>query len=214
MIATAFDFDGTLIDSMGMWRNLGRNFVESKGKEYTDAIHDQITTMSLKQSSAFFKRELELEESPEEIFNEMGAILLNGYSNNLPLKEGAMEAVEKARRLGPVVLATATNQELLMPALHRFQLDEAFDFIQTCDGVGIEKSDAAFYYALAERLNASPDEIILVDDAHYALAAAKEAGLYVVAVKDTYNLPYREAIVKESDVLLDSLWDFDPERYF
>ena len=96
MKAIAFDFDGTLIDSMGMWRNLGRNFVESKGKEYTDAIHDQITTMSLKQSSAFFKRELELEESPEEIFNEMGAILLDGYSNNLPLKEGAREAVEKA----------------------------------------------------------------------------------------------------------------------
>ena len=56
MIATAFDFDGTLIDSMGMWRNLGRNFVESKGKEYTDAIHDQITTMSLKQRRGFLLR--------------------------------------------------------------------------------------------------------------------------------------------------------------
>ena len=49
MKATAFDFDGTLIDSMGMWRHLGRNFVESKGKVYTDAIHEKVTTMSLKQ---------------------------------------------------------------------------------------------------------------------------------------------------------------------
>lgn len=214
MKAIAFDFDGTLIDSMGMWRNLGRNFVESKGKEYTDAIHDQITTMSLNQSSAFFKRELELEETPEEIFNEMGAILLDGYGKTLPLKEGALEAIEKARRLGPVILATATNEELLMPALHRFKLDRAFDFIQTCDGVGIEKSDITYYHTLAKRLGVAPNEIILVDDAHYALAAAKEAGLYVVAVKDTYNLPYRDAIVKESDVLLDSLLDFEPERYF
>ncbi len=214
MKAIAFDFDGTLIDSMGMWRNLGRNFVESKGEEYTDAIHDQITTMSLRQSSAFFKRELELSESVDEIFDEMGAILLDGYGKHLPLKEGAMEAIEKARRLGPVVLATATSQELLMPALHRFNMDQCFDFIQTCDGVGLEKSDTAFYDTLAHRLNASPGEIILVDDAHYALAAAKKAGLYVVAVKDTYNLPYRDAIVKESDELLDSLLDFEPERYF
>ena len=101
-----------------------------------------------------------------------------------------------------------------MPALHRFNMDQCFDFIQTCDGVGLEKSDTAFYDALAHRLNASPGEIILVDDAHYALAAAKKAGLYVVAVKDTYNLPYRDAIVKESDELLDSLLDFEPERYF
>ena len=214
MKATAFDFDGTLIDSMGMWRHLGRNFVESKGKIYTDAIHEKVTTMSLKQSSAFFKKVLELDESPEAIFDEMGAILIDGYGKTLPLKEGAMEALEKAHSLGPVVLATATNEELLMPAVRRFNMEPYFDFIQTCDGVGIEKSDAAFYYTLADRLNRAPDEIILVDDAHYALAAAKEAGLYVVAVKDTYNLPYREAIAEESDELLDSLLDFEPERYF
>lgn len=214
MKATAFDFDGTLIDSMGMWRHLGRNFVESKGKIYTDAIHEKVTTMSLKQSSAFFKKVLELDESPEAIFDEMGAILIDGYGKTLPLKEGAMEALEKARRLGPVVLATATNEELLMPAVRRFNMEPYFDFIQTCDGVDMEKSDTRFYHILAEKLKVPPEEILFVDDAHYALASAREAGLFTVAVRDDYNLPYWDDIVKNSDVTLESLADFEPERYF
>ncbi len=214
MKAIAFDFDGTLIDSMGMWRNLGRNFVESKGKVYTDAIHEKITTMSLRQSSAFFKQVLELDESPEAIFDEMGAIIRDGYDRTLPLKAGAMDALKKAARLAPVVLATATGEELLTPAVRRFHMEPYFQFIQTCDQVGIEKSDVRFYEILAERLDVAPDEILFLDDAHYALSSAKEAGFFTIGVKDDSNDPYWEAIVKTSDETLHTLADFQPEKYF
>lgn len=214
MKAIAFDFDGTLIDSMGMWRRLGRDFVESKGKEYTDAIHDKVTTMSLNQSSAFFKKELELPESVDEIFNEMGDILKNGYSHTLPLKEGAMDLVKRAYKRAPLVLATATNEEFLGPALERFGLNPYFQFIQTCNGVGIEKSDARFYDILAKKLGEKPEDILFFDDAHYAVVAAKAYGLYTIGVKDDSNAPYWDDIVDTADDVVDSLLHVDLERYF
>ena len=214
MKAIAFDFDGTLIDSMGMWRRLGRDFVESKGKEYTDAIHDKVTTMSLNQSSVFFKKELELPESVDEIFNEMGDILKNGYSHTLPLKEGAMDLVKRAYKRAPLVLATATNEEFLGPALERFGLNPYFQFIQTCNGVGIEKSDARFYDILAKKLGEKPEDILFFDDAHYAVVAAKAYGLYTIGVKADSNAPYWDDIVDTADEVVDSLLHVDLERYF
>ncbi|MDY6045102.1 MAG: HAD family phosphatase [Peptoniphilus sp.] len=214
MKAIAFDFDGTLIDSMGMWRNLGRNFVESKGRIYTDSIHEKITTMSLNQSSAFFKKIFDLPESVEEIFDEMGAILTDGYEKSLPLKEGSEALLKQCASLAPVALATATNKDLLMPALERFGIDRYFTFIQTCNEVGLEKNDVRFYDLLAERLGERPEDIIFFDDASYAVASAKEAGLYTVGVKDDYNAPYWENIVETADETVERLSDFNPERFF
>ena len=214
MKAIAFDFDGTLIDSMGMWRHLGRNFVESKGKIYTDAIHDKVTTMSLNQSSAFFKKELELPESVDDIFNEMGDILREGYTHTLPLKEGALDLIKRASKCAPLVIATATNEEFLMPAMKRFGLNPYFQFIQTCDGVGIEKSEGKFYDILAKKLGEKPEDILFFDDAHYAVVAAKEYGLYTVGVKDDSNAPYWDSIRETADEVVDSLLDIDLEQYF
>lgn len=213
MKAIAFDFDGTLIDSMGMWRNLGRNFVESRGREYTQFIHDNITTMSLNQSSAFFKRELDLPESAEEIFREMGDILLDGYGKTLPLKEGAEEILEACSAY-PVALATATNRDLLMPALRRFELEDYFDFIQTADEAKAQKSEGTFYEHLADRFGVKTRDIVLLDDAPYALEAAKDAGVYTIGVKDESNAPSWDQIKKIADETLESLKDFTPERYF
>ena len=45
-----FDMDGTLLDSMEFWQNLGRQYLESKGKTPENNLEKIIESMTLKES--------------------------------------------------------------------------------------------------------------------------------------------------------------------
>ncbi|MGM9535079.1 MAG: HAD hydrolase-like protein, partial [Intestinibacter sp.] len=51
-----FDMDGTLLDSMEFWQNLGRKYLESKGKSPEDDLEDIIESMTLQESASYFKK--------------------------------------------------------------------------------------------------------------------------------------------------------------
>ena len=51
-----FDMDGTLLDSMEFWQNLGRQYLESKGKSPDDDLEDVIESMTLQESASYFKK--------------------------------------------------------------------------------------------------------------------------------------------------------------
>ena len=46
-----FDMDGTLLDSMGFWQNLGKRYLESKGKTPENNLEKIIESMTLKESA-------------------------------------------------------------------------------------------------------------------------------------------------------------------
>ena len=46
MKAMIFDADGTLLDSMGLWRRIDREFLEAHHYPYSTEISEQVETMS------------------------------------------------------------------------------------------------------------------------------------------------------------------------
>lgn len=188
MKTIAFDFDGTLIDSMGMWRNLSKNYLESNGIVFSEKIAQRLTAMSLTMAANFFREELGINKTVEEITAEIGETILYQYTHTLKLKPGAVQVLEElSKKHIPLSLATATNEEFVLPALEHKGLTDYFNFIQTCDNSGYRKSNPKFYNVLAERSRVRPEELLLVDDAVYALNAAKDAGAQTLAVYDRYS---------------------------
>ena len=56
MKAMIFDADGTLLDSMGLWRRIDREFLEAHQYPYSTEISEQVETMSLQQSAVYFQQ--------------------------------------------------------------------------------------------------------------------------------------------------------------
>ena len=118
MKAAIFDLDGTLIDSMGMWRDLGRSFLERRGLAITKKVAEDMTTMSLKMNSHYLKETYNLKESTDEIYKEFKDIILNFYLNEVNEKEEAFNTIKKYKENGyDVVLGTATSDEFVYPIL-------------------------------------------------------------------------------------------------
>lgn len=210
MKAAIFDLDGTLIDSMGMWRNLGKDFLKRRDLEMTDQVANQMTTMSLKMNSNYLKEKFGLNETPDEIYKEFKDIIMDFYLNEVEEKEDAFKTIKEYKEKGyNVVLGTATSDEFVEPLLDRFNLTDVFDLIQTCDMVKIQKSNKDYFNLIAKKLEIDSKEIFLFDDAPFALKAAKESGIVTVGVYDNESSHFWDKIVQKNDYAIKSFKEWN-----
>ena len=68
--AVIFDLDGTLVDSMWMWKEIDIQFLSQKGvviPEDIQAFQNQLEGMGFTETAGFFKERFHLTDSIEEI---------------------------------------------------------------------------------------------------------------------------------------------------
>ena len=66
-----FDFDGTLFDSMYVWQLAGEFFLHSRGKEASPTMKSAVRSLSVEQAALYFKKEYNLNETPQQIVSEI-----------------------------------------------------------------------------------------------------------------------------------------------
>lgn len=179
-----FDMDGTLIDSMGFWKNLASEYLHSKGvQQIPEDLMERIKPMTMSESAALFQREFGVTGNPEA---EMNAIMNEHYRNDIPLKSGVKDYLQHLQDKGVrMCVASATAEPLMETCLVRLGVREYFEFLLSCEAVGAGKNSPLVYHASAKQLHAQPEEIAVYEDALYAVRTAKNAGYYVVAVYDS-----------------------------
>lgn len=178
-----FDMDGTLVDSMGYWKNLAAEYLGSQGIDPVPAeILERIRPMTMTQSGELFRREFGL---TGDIAAGMNAMMEAHYRRNIPLKPGVKACLEALRQRGVrMCVASATAEHLMEACLDRLGVLGYFEFLLSCETVGAGKNSPAVYYESARRLGAEPAETAVWEDALYAARTAKNAGFYVVGVYD------------------------------
>lgn len=181
-----FDMDGTLIDSMGYWQRLGREYLAKMGVvENVEPVIERIKPMTMLESSALFMEAFGIPGPPERIAAEMNAMMDAHYRSDIPLKPGAAAYLRTLRRAGVrLCVATATPEPLARACLERLGVADCFEFLLSCDAVAAGKDRPDVFLEAARRLNAAPADIAVYEDAIYAARTAKAAGFYVVGVYD------------------------------
>ena len=80
-----FDVDGTLLDSMPMWDNIGSIYLKHKGIEPEPNLSRVLFSMTITEGAAYIKEKYHLAISPDEIIKELGDLVLTFYEKDLPL---------------------------------------------------------------------------------------------------------------------------------
>lgn len=181
-----FDMDGTLIDSMRYWKDLGRAYLTAKGVTVDlTALMERIKPMTMTESAALFRELFDLPGTPQAIADEMNAMMERYYREDIPLKAGVREYLEALQARGVrMCVASATDSALMEACLTRLDAAQYFEFLLSCEAVGAGKSRPDVYFEAARRLGAVPAETAVYEDALYAAQTAKRAGFYVVGVYD------------------------------
>ncbi len=180
-----FDLDGTLLDSMGFWDNLGENFLMSQGKEPKADFREKYYVLSPRETAQMLIDEYGVPGTPDEIIERMDAAAEVFYTNEVQAKPHAVELLEKLRAAGiKMALATATDRHLVEIAVNRLDIKKYFEGIVTCGEVGESKTKPDVYLKALSYIGSEIGETALFEDAVVAAHTAKDAGFYTVGIYD------------------------------
>lgn len=200
-----FDADGTLLDSMHIWRELGARYLQSLNITPEKNLSRILYPMSLEQSCHYLKEHYGLRDSEGEIQSGILGIIEGFYRDEVMLKDGVTRFLEGLRRKNiPMVIATSGNRELLTYALERNDIAGYFDKIFTCSELATTKHEPDIFLACAEYLQMRPENLGVFEDSLFAVEAAKRAGFVVVGVADDSNIHQRGMIKATADYFIEN----------
>lgn len=200
-----FDLDGTLLDSMNAWRNLGRDYLLSMNINPPEDLNEIIESMSMEESAEYFRQAFKIKLSPYEIIAEVKKLIEDKYKYELKLKPYVKDYLEKLKNENvEMCIATASPLKLANYALERTGILKYFSFVSSCDEVGVGKNKPDIFYLVANRFNAEISDICVYDDADFALITAKEAGFYTIGVYDDFFKDKRKDIEIICDMYIET----------
>ena len=195
-----FDVDGTLLDSMGIWKDVGVRYLNSIGIEAEPDLGNILFTMSIQEGAQYVKEHYHLSQETDEIEQNVLDIISDYYKETAPLKSGAVELLEKLRNSNiPMTIASSNNKKEIEMAFERLEIAKYFDRIFTCEEAGAGKTKPDIYLQAAEYLGSRPEETLVFEDVIHAVRTAKKAGFQVIGIYDEASKDDQEEIQREAD---------------
>ena len=200
MKAAIFDFDGTLFDSMCVWKDIDLVFLAEHGHAPTAEMREMISDMSVWEAAELFKRSFDIALSTEEMVRRFSEIAAVRYRDLVIPKPYVREYLEILHGLQiPICIATACSSQNVISALTRENMINFFDFILTADEIKTGKTNPEIYLVCASRFDLLPEDIMVFEDSLHCIKTAKNAGFIVTAIEDSYSLPDKNEITKTAD---------------
>ncbi len=195
--AVIFDMDGTIIDSMWIWKDIDVKYLNKRGIDLPGDLQRQIEGMSFTETAYYFKERFGLPDNIEDIKKEWYIMAEDYYKNKILLKDGAKEFIEllKIRKI-KVGIGTSNSRELALEVLKKHDIHHYFDTIRTSCEVDKGKPHPDVFLKVAEDLGVKPKECLVFEDTYAGVLAASRAGMKVVAVQDPVSIESKNDICK------------------
>lgn len=186
--AVLFDLDGSLVDSMGIWKEIDIEYLGRYNIPLPEGLQGEIGGMSFSETACFFKEKFQIPEEVEQIKKDWNDMAWDKYTHHVPLKDGAMEFVKYCYKNGiRLGIATSNSRLLVENVMGVHGILDYFDTIVT--GCDVEKGKPApdVYLEAARQCKVMPERCLVFEDIVPGIMAGKAAGMKVCAVADEYS---------------------------
>lgn len=187
--AAIFDLDGTLVDSMWMWKAIDIEYLGRYGYDCPDDLEREIEGKSFTETAAYFKERFRLPDDIARIKEDWTQMSIDKYRHEVPLKTGAREFLQYLEEQGiKTGIATSNGRDMVEAVLESLNIDRCFQIVTTACEVAAGKPAPDIYLRVAEQLGMSPSECLVFEDIPAGILAGKRAGMPVCAVEDNFSL--------------------------
>ena len=200
-----FDMDGTLLDSMYIWDDLGPGLLRRQGIQPAPDLAEKLKVMTLRQGAAYCKEEYRLPQSVDGIVRDIEAQVEDFYRSQVEAKPGVKKFLSLLKMEGVwMYVATATDRHLAEAALRHAGIDGYFRGILTCAEVGQGKDSPEIFERAMRRLQSNKKDTVVFEDALHAIRTARDAGFRICGVYDASSEADQEAIRQLSEYYIRS----------
>ncbi len=195
-----FDMDGTLMDSMWIWKDIDIEYLGRFGITLPEDLQVKIEGLSFAETAVYFQEHLGITDSIEKIQSDWNDMAIDFYRHRIGLKKGARELLIQMKERGMKIgIATSNSVELTEECLAANGVADLFDTVRTSRDTPRGKPFPDIYLSIADEWGISPEDLIVFEDIPNGAIAGKRAGMEVIAVADDYALPRREELIRIAD---------------
>lgn len=197
--AIIFDMDGTLIDSMWMWKQIDIDFLAEHNIGFEDSFSKEIEGMSYTETAQFFIDKFEFDYTLDEIKKIWYDMAKDYLEHKVKLKDGISELLELIKHENiPMGIGTSASKEFADIALTSNNIMLYFETVVTSCEVEKGKPFPYVFLEVAKRLGVDPTRCLVFEDTEAGVDAALSAGMDVVAVHDASSEDYKKVIMDKS----------------
>ena len=207
--AVIFDLDGTLIDSMGIWLQVDKEYLEKRNIPVPDDLFKDVPEgNSFNEICLYFKDKFQLPDSIEEIGNEWIEMVAEHYKINIKLNDGAEELIKYLYDQNvKIAIGTSNTKYLAETVLKANGVLQYFDSIVAgCEEIKGKPYPDIFLKA-AEELGIDPKNCLVIEDTIYGVRAAHNGGMDAFAIFDDNDTHDIEKLKSEADFYAENCWE-------
>ncbi|NLJ96864.1 MAG: HAD family phosphatase [Clostridiales bacterium] len=204
--AVIFDLDGTLVDSMWMWKSIDIEYLARFGIDFPLDLQECVEGMSFSETAIYFKKRFNLTDSLDQIKSDWNKMAWDKYHNEVPLKEGVRCLLEylKENKI-PTGIATSNSRELVDVVIEKHNIGGYFSSIRTSCEVEKGKPSPDIYLLVAKDLLVEPERCLVFEDVVQGVMAGKNANMKVCAVYDKSSDKDKDEKIRLADYYVHSL---------
>ena len=195
------DFDGTIADTMKMWKTICLDFVRSININPKEDLYMKISSKTNIEIAKIIRDEYLIDYTHEEVINMLFEFIRLEYVKQ-DLKPNAVNLLKDLNKFGKVVLYSATANSVLDVLLNKFDLKKYYTNIYSGSDLGFSKADGSGYLEVI-KLEGGCKKALILEDALHAIEGAKKQNLDVLAIIDYSNINCLDQVKEYADYILD-----------
>ena len=206
-----FDMDGTLIDSMWVWREIDKEYLGKYGLELPDDFQSKISGMSFSETAQCFKETFSIPDTIEEMMNIWNSMALEKYRSSVPLKPGAFDFLKYLKKTGrKTAICTSNSKYLTEIVLKALEIEHMFDIVLTADEQLKGKPSPDIYLMACERLSSQPEDCLVFEDIYMGVLAGHRANMQVCAIRDDFSEQEWVDMQETADYMINDFTELEP----
>jgi HAD superfamily hydrolase (TIGR01509 family) len=208
--AVVFDLDGVLLDTEEAWDEARREIAAERGGRWRPDAQRAMMGMSSPEWSRYMHEVIGVADPPDRIAEDVVERMADLYRRELPLVDGALDAVHRLAARWPLGIASSSNRPLIDLFLELTATEELFEATVSSEEVASGKPAPDVYLETAGRLEVLAGRCAAIEDSENGIRSAAAAGMTVVAIPNRVFPPSAEALSLAA-VVLDSPAELTPE---
>ncbi|MDY6077699.1 HAD family phosphatase [Mobiluncus sp.] len=195
-----FDCDGTLLDTMPLWRDAAGRYLETLGVHVDECLGARFFEMTLPESAQLIREDFGLKKTVSEITHGIKDAVYLGYLEEVQLKPGARDFLNALVEADvPMAVVSSGSEALIRPAFARLGIEDMFAGYFASTETGLHKRQPAMFHHAAELMESAPGDTWVFEDAVYAVRVANEAGFHTIGIADEASRAHSDVLSAETE---------------
>jgi beta-phosphoglucomutase-like phosphatase (HAD superfamily) len=209
-----FDCDGTLMDTMGLWVGIEREFGRRVGHVFSKAEEDVLRSLTISETGEYLHGTFGILDSPQAVVGEIERLAQDFYATKSQLKPGALRFLQALHQDGiPCAIASSSPHSLLDPGVRHTGIADYLLAVVSTDDVGASKRQSAVYDRARQLMGSDLDATWVFEDGAYTFATTVPAGYGTVGVYDSDDSGTFGQLAKLADVAIRSYDELDVDCF-